>query len=258
MSTLATLLVGNAFRVKLSEQNSDADIILIDVTMSETTNLEAEITEHPVEDGPDVTDHVRPKPISIDIEGIISETPLTLGQDVSKLTTSTKAAATSIARGFAGGVAVQYASKLGSKFGSISGAAAGFGAAALFQSSASPSKAAYDILTNMLLGKKLFKLATKYKVYDNMVITSLKFPRTNDTGRALRFTMSCKQINLIQGQTVGAIARTASGGIKKKDLGKQPPKEAAKPVYKSLAKRGLTSLIGLFKGGGDAPAEGGQ
>ncbi len=70
-----------------------------------------------------------------------------------------------------------------------------------------------------------------------MAIASLKFPRVNDTGRALRFTMSCKQVNVVKSETVAAIARSAAaGGQKKSDLGKQPPK-AAGQGYKSMLKR---------------------
>ncbi len=252
---LATILTGGAFRVSLKKNDSDADIMMIDVTMSETTNLEAEVTDHPVEDGPDINDHIRPKPATIDLEGIISETPLTLVQDAKSLTTDRTAALKSIARGFGGGATSQLASKLTRQYGSIASGAAGFAGASLFQNDTNPAKAARLMLEKLLVEKTIFTLNLKHKSYKNMAITKLVFPRTNDVGKALKFSMSCKQINVVKSATVAAIARTAAGGAQKKaNLGKQPPKEAAAPVYKSLAKRaalGIGDAIGgLFSSGG--------
>ena len=254
MADIATILTGSAFRVKLSENESTADIIVIDATVSETVNLEADVTDHPVEDGPDINDHIRPKPVMVEIEGIVSETPLTLAMDLNKMTTSTKDALTSTARSFGGGIGSQVGTRIANQFNSSAGALGGIAGASLFQSDANPAKAARDKLEAMLTGKVIFRLQTKFKIYDNMAITRLSFPRTNETGKALRFAMSCKQVNIVQSETVAAIARSAAGGgTKKADLGKQPPKEAEKPVYKSLAKRaalGLGDAIGgLFKAG---------
>jgi hypothetical protein len=48
----------------------------IDVATAIDPALDSEITEYPVEDGADVTDHVRDLPISLTIEGIVSDSPL--------------------------------------------------------------------------------------------------------------------------------------------------------------------------------------
>src|SRR5713101_5273233 len=52
------------------------DVITIDATLQEVHKADAEVTEHPVELGADITDHVRPKPVELRIEGIISDTPI--------------------------------------------------------------------------------------------------------------------------------------------------------------------------------------
>src|SRR5574342_5520 len=52
------------------------DDYLIDVTVAEEHELPAEVTAHPVEDGADITDHVRLTPISVTLEGIVSDTPI--------------------------------------------------------------------------------------------------------------------------------------------------------------------------------------
>ncbi len=54
---------------------------IIDATPVETHELSAETTEHPIEEGADVTDHVRILPDQITIEGVVSNTPVgTLAQ----------------------------------------------------------------------------------------------------------------------------------------------------------------------------------
>jgi hypothetical protein len=48
----------------------------IDVAVREDHSFESEVTEHPVEVGADVTDHVRARPITVTLEGIVSDTPI--------------------------------------------------------------------------------------------------------------------------------------------------------------------------------------
>src|SRR6266850_6876576 len=52
------------------------DVITVDAAMTETHTLEAEVTEHPVEQGANITDHIRPKLKRYTIDGIISNTPI--------------------------------------------------------------------------------------------------------------------------------------------------------------------------------------
>jgi hypothetical protein len=52
------------------------DVITVDATMQETHAAEAEVTEHPVEQGANITDHIRPKLKRYTIDGIISNTPI--------------------------------------------------------------------------------------------------------------------------------------------------------------------------------------
>jgi hypothetical protein len=48
----------------------------IDVAISEEHTYDSEVTEHPVESGSAVVDNVRPRPISVSIEGFVSDTPI--------------------------------------------------------------------------------------------------------------------------------------------------------------------------------------
>ncbi len=52
------------------------DGFAIDVTVSEEHGDRYEVTQHPVEDGADVSDHVRIFPAQITLTGIVSDTPI--------------------------------------------------------------------------------------------------------------------------------------------------------------------------------------
>lgn len=50
--------------------------LLIDVTLSEEHTFESDITDYPVESGGTISDNIRPKPITVTIEGLVTNTPL--------------------------------------------------------------------------------------------------------------------------------------------------------------------------------------
>lgn len=52
------------------------DDYLIDVATSEEHSYESEVTEYPVESGSSISDNIRPKPIEVTIEGVVSDFPL--------------------------------------------------------------------------------------------------------------------------------------------------------------------------------------
>lgn len=53
------------------------DTLSIDATMREGHGRSAETTDHPVEDGADITDHIRKRAETYTIEGYVTNTPLT-------------------------------------------------------------------------------------------------------------------------------------------------------------------------------------
>jgi hypothetical protein len=48
----------------------------MDLAISEAHGFEASVTEHPVERGADMVDHVRARPIEIELECVVSDTPI--------------------------------------------------------------------------------------------------------------------------------------------------------------------------------------
>lgn len=52
------------------------DVVEFDTVISEQHQADLEVTEHPVEQGGKIVDHVRAKPLSLTFEALISNTPL--------------------------------------------------------------------------------------------------------------------------------------------------------------------------------------
>ena len=50
--------------------------IAIDCTVTERHTSTATVTEHPVESGSNITDHIRPEPVQLSVNGIITNTPI--------------------------------------------------------------------------------------------------------------------------------------------------------------------------------------
>jgi hypothetical protein len=48
----------------------------IDATLSEDHDHDADVTDHPVESGAAITDHVRIRPLVVSLEGIVSDSPI--------------------------------------------------------------------------------------------------------------------------------------------------------------------------------------
>jgi hypothetical protein len=66
--------------VQILDQDTQSLLLRVDVSLSESHEGDAEATDHPVEQGANVTDHIRPKPQQLTIEGFVSNTPLISGQ----------------------------------------------------------------------------------------------------------------------------------------------------------------------------------
>lgn len=234
MSLVSFLLKNDQNRTAFRQNNSDADLLLVDATITRSTNYENEMTMFPVEDGPDVTDHIRTKPITMNIDGIISETPLSIEAQKAALVTSGGSFVNKSIGGFKGASAVTGAAggKLGSK---------------LFQSGGSPAELGRKALEELVLKRQPIRVAVGKKILDNMIMTRLSIPEDNQTGRALKFSCTLQQIRVVTGETV-LIEKIASSaahtGGKKTNLGAQATTDATKEQTTSLAKGFLNKILG--------------
>lgn len=201
MGLLGSIL-GSAQRVQFI-QNSTSTVIQLDCSLKEDHKRSSPPTEFPVENGNTVSDHVIVKPFTLDITGIISDTPL--GGLKGTLTE----------------VATTLTSALVPPVGLV-GAAAGYALFSALSSSKSPSVAAYEQLLSLQENAQPFDVLTSLKRYASMWIADLGAPREADTGKALLFSVKLQQLILVTPQSVN-VQIFANPGLSANqgDLGEQ-------------------------------------
>lgn len=156
--------------------------INIDAVLSERHRYENLVTEHPIEDGSPISDHVVNKPVVVEMEGRFTDTPFSF--------------LTSIASGAAG----LLGANLGVDPAVVAGATSLIGA-----SLPGKSKLAFQELVALNVKRETFTVLTGIHEYENMIFQSLEFPRAPADGRSLRFRATLKEIIVI-----GVTAQTNS------------------------------------------------
>lgn len=182
----------------------------LDASVSEVHTADAEITEHPVEAGANISDHIRQKPDTLTMEGLVSNTPLPAPS--SDLTF----------RRTAGSVQFDSRSEL------------------------EPARAgtAYRDLLSIKESGTLVTVVTALRVYERMAIKNLSVPRDVKTGQAVRFTAQLVQVLTVESKTVTVDLVSAK---KKVSLGKKaapttPAPIRAKSVLLGIVNRGLEAV----------------
>lgn len=62
--------------VTLMDQDTQQVLLTVDVSESEMHAGDVEVTDHPVEQGANISDHMRPKPRTLAISGMVSDAPI--------------------------------------------------------------------------------------------------------------------------------------------------------------------------------------
>ena len=189
---------------------------IIDVVLSEEHTFEADVTDYPVEDGGSFSDNIRPKPVRLVIEGLITNTPLT----------SNLSAGSQLVDG-----------KRPAVFSDNSSLFEGFTPATgslLSQATTTVkhlrSDQAYNFLRGISLSRDTVPVRTSLGLFENMALVTLTTPRDANTGDALRFSATFQQI-----QKVTNTRLKSSDGKKRRGQGSTTPV----PSPKILWKRGI-------------------
>lgn len=152
----------------------------IDGTPSRGYESAAEITEHPVETGTAVADHIRPLNPTITLEGIISNAPVLVPS--TQMEGATRAAASTTLP-------------------------SGQKVTAQRWSGAFNRKAACDrILQALVEGGVLVTLTTPLRVTDNLALARYKVDELADTGDALALTLELRRVRIVSTRRVAVPA----------------------------------------------------
>lgn len=187
------------------------DTIELDAAISESHTGEVEVTEHPVEQGANVSDHARRKPETLSIEGVVSNTPISRKQNKRAIQSQGKQFTTTAE-------------------------------ADTVQGQPGMAESAYTKLLFLKDNAKLITVVTKLRTYSNMVLKHLNVPRDARTGEVLRFTAQFLEIKIVQNRTV-VLPVELPAAKPKSNRGKQVAKPADNPEpYRSAAKSGSDAL----------------
>jgi len=178
------------------------DTIELDCTVSESHNGEVEVTEHPVEEGANITDHTRAKPVTLILEGIVSNTPLNNEQQTRKVKS---------AEGFTFETTA---------------------AASVIAGQPGVAEAAFTKLQQLREKGVPITIITRFKTYTNMVMSSLVVPRNASTGECVRFTATFKNVVIVKNKTTTAAISKEPKAKAKIAKGKKVPETTAEPTKK--------------------------
>lgn len=146
------------------------DTLELDATISEGHEYSNEVTDFPIEEGSDISDHVRRSPERVTLEGFVTNTPVKyFGEDSSVRNSLNEIDG----------------SRVESAFGQLLDIAG--------YDLPGTTRDAYNGR-----GAKIITLVTGLRSYFNMVLVSLSIPRNAQTGETLRFTAEFKKISQVK------------------------------------------------------------
>lgn len=204
---------------------------VFDAVFEETHEADLEVTDNPVETGVVVSDHAFMKPLRLSISAGVSDTPL---------------------KGWGGGYQVSQGALVGGGSGEGKDFWARNAPSDPFASDAGRSRRAFELLTELQRRAEPFAVQTGLKLYENMVITSIRTSQDKDTSGALFFTASLREVIIVNTETVkypprkpGATQRQA-GPMKHK--GEQQGKEVTDESKKKKLRESAAHALGIQDG----------
>lgn len=193
------------------------DTIEIDSCLDESHSLTNTVTDHPVEEGFNVTDHSRPNADVVTLRCFVSNTPLSIEQQTRSVRE--------------GSVDFETTAADATEIGAVDGR----------------GDKAFKALEKLRLEGAIIQIVTSLKTYEKtqtegMMISSITIPRTRQNFDGLEFSISLKQIRIVKNKSTTDIrARDKRTRPKKKDgqkpvfFGPEPQKVTpAKQYYRVL------------------------
>lgn len=214
---------------------AERQFMVIDATITTNHRYEATPTDHAVEDGSNISDHVDVKPKSISFDGFISESPIKLER--------------ALVGNVAGLAGQQATNELGNFGGSlVTGVIASLGGSLLNETNR--VKNAHDSMLELMDKKIPCTIVTGLQTYKNMILTSYQPTESAANGNSLNFSATFKELRVITSQTVLLTQENLDQSVKHtagkhQNRGKQPPVDPNEEVSnKSWAVSGWDSLRG--------------
>lgn len=206
--------------------------LILDGTVKEVFTATAEATQHPVEDGADVTDHVIIRPDGLSISGIITETPFGGLSDLIKASGATVASAIGGALGPFGGAV-----------GAIAGAAGGKSlAGSIFGSTDRVLSAVCKEFVNLRDARQPVDIQTGLQLYSGYIFVSFTATRDQKTGGSINVDLEFKELILVESQTTQVAIPKVKGALQGANKGRQ----SKSPLSDAAGGQGASLLKQIF------------
>jgi hypothetical protein len=162
----------------------------LDASLSETHSMSAEVTNHPVEEGSEISDHIRKQPDSIQISGVVSNTPLVYL------------------------ASIQAPSPLMNDLTPVSDRA----------------ELAYAELQRIMSQGETVEVVTSLRTYENMALTSLSITRDAASGNVLNASMDLREVIIVKSKVVAAPVPATPANAPPVNAGRQPAQPASPSI----------------------------
>lgn len=233
-------------QILFERASGEMALISIDATMEEAHESSALVTEHAVETGANVSDHIRAENDRLTLNFMISNTPIKVpGSHLDGVTgqiapmdlffqTSPRRSEGNpkMVGSFVPGSFVGFGIKtLPSKVSFdpqplVRGTIEAEGATVLqFSGTFDRVRAVYEELLNLSRNGTLVQIVTGIRTYENMAIVSVSAPRDAAHGNAIVFSLNAVQVRLAETQTVAAPEPEETRGRRNVARGGQPTAE---------------------------------
>jgi|GEM_PF-1572224 hypothetical protein len=169
----------------------EIDTIMLDAVLEEHHDITNQVTEFPVEDGYNISDHVIPKPMELRLQATITNSPMLEQIDQHALAKQNA-------------LIHQYAPQLAGVSGT-SGTSGQTGDRVMDAYSelcilaGFPAPATKD--QNAPIAPTLITVTTGFRVYTQMIISRLSVPRRAEDGDSITFEIEFKRVRIVNTQT---------------------------------------------------------
>lgn len=225
--------------------------IAFDIDMQETHELQTQITEHPVEEGADVADHVRDDLETFRVEGYVSDSPILENPGaVDKMSLKSielqlpeMPSQLSLSAAVNAGINAVGTALFG-------GAGAPKAVLVTLDDLKSRKREFYRLINKWRTEHRLIRVITAVREYENMLITQISMTRDPGSGDGASFVVALRQVQFVSSETVDAPQPSEPLGATKKAAGsKNAGADSSATVEekkKSILKRAASGAAGIL------------
>lgn len=187
--------------VRTDDTGTDTFVILeVDAVMSESHEVMATLTDHPVERGADLSDHKRPGQRRYRLEGLVTNTPIG-SVPLSGENSSANGVTGTVRDSAAKATVLQFSERF------------------------DRLRDVLDALTALVESAQLVTVTTDVRTYEDAQLVSVVAPR--DATDSITFTVDITQVRIAETRDVGAPVPRQPRGRRTRDNGAQAGAEAA-------------------------------